>query len=122
MFKAVATQLRKKGLGSTRSYPPIEPEDLAVVSEYFHHDIMNKPNPRTLQQNVLFNIIYFFCRRGRQNIHAFTQAHFEIGHDPDGTEFVFQAIDEQDKNHDIDVSDPAHEGRMYAQPGKRIEY
>ena len=38
---------------------------------------------------------------------------FDIQTDPDGTRFVFQVKDEVDKNHDVDVTKPAKQGRMY---------
>lgn len=118
MFKAISTKARKLGLGSTKSTPPIEDEDLARCVEYFHHDLMNHPDPRKLQRNILFNIIYYFCCRGRQNIHAFTQETFKIDIDADGRRFVYQHIDEQDKNHGIDVNLPANDGRMYEKAGE----
>lgn len=120
MFKAVSTKARKNGLGSTRSTPPIEPEDLTILAEYFSHDFMNTPDAKLLQKTVLFNIIYFFCRRGRQNIYKFTQDMFDVGYDPDGTEYVFQSKDELDKNHGIDEVLPANDERMYEQPGNFI--
>lgn len=70
MFSAVSKKYKKnkkKGLATTKSYPPIEPEDLGRLAQYLDHDMMNHPNPRKLQKSVLFNIIFFFCRRGRQN-------------------------------------------------------
>lgn len=117
MFKAVSTKARRLGLGSTKSTPLIEEEDLIKCTEYFHHDIMNHPDPRKLQRNVLFNIIYYFCRRGRQNIHAFTKNTFKTDYDAEGREFVYQAVDEMDKNHGIEDDQPANDGRMYEHKG-----
>lgn len=117
MFKAVTTRARKEGRGSTKNTPPIEPEDLPLITQYLQHDVMNNPDPKKVQQCVLFNIIYYFCRRGRQNIYDFKIDTFQIDCDPDGTHFVFQAIDEQDKNHGIYDDQPANDGRMYKQPG-----
>lgn len=122
MFKAVSTKARREGRGSTKSTPPIEPEDLTVLAGYFHHDFTAQPDPKLLQKSVLFNIIYFFCRRGRQNIYNFTQDMFQISCNPDGTEYVYQAIDEMDKNHGIENSTPANDGHMYAQPGNQTVY
>lgn len=92
---------------------------MAKLAAFFDHDIMNNPNPRLLQKAVLFNIIYYFCRRGRQNIYEFTQDMFEIGTDPDGTQYIFQAIDEMDKNHGTEETLPANDGRIYEQRGKQ---
>lgn len=65
-----------------------------------------------------FHIIYYFCRRGQQNIYEFTQDTFQMGCDPDGTRFIYQAIDEEDKNHRINDVLPANDGRMFEQKGK----
>lgn len=54
MFKAVTTKARKSGLGSTKSTPPIELDDLAKCAQYFQHDVMNTPSPRKVEACVLF--------------------------------------------------------------------
>ena len=82
-----------------------------------HNDTMNDPNPKKLQQCVLFYTIYFFCRHGHENLYDMTINTFEIGIDPDGTEYVFQAIDEMDKNHRADSTDQANQARIYPKPG-----
>lgn len=118
MFKAVTVKAKRSGLGSTRSTPPIEPEDLTKLAEHFNHDFMNHPDARLLQKAVLFNIIYFFCCRGRQNIYTFTQDFFDVATDPDGTQYIFQAKDEMDKNHGIEETLPANDSRMYEVKGQ----
>ena len=64
------------------------------------------------------NVIYFFSCRGRENLCNMSLNQFQIGVDPDGRKFVFQAIDEHDKNHGIEDTDPTNQGKMYAQPSK----
>lgn len=118
MFKAVTTLARKQGLGSTKSYPPIEESDMSLLAQFFDHDYMNNPDPRRIQKCLIFYIIYFFCRRGRENIYDFTVDTFQVETEYDGLQFVYQAIDKQDKNHGIETNDPAKQGRMYEQPGK----
>lgn len=122
MFKAVTTKAKRDGLGSTRSTPPVEEQDMAKCAQHFCHNWMNEPNPRLLQQCVLFNMIYFFCRRGRQNIYDFTIEHFKVHVDASGKRYVYQAIDELDKNHNADENDPANDGFMYEQPGKHFVF
>lgn len=117
MFLAVSKQICKAGLGTTKSYPPIEPEDLTKTAEFFIHDVMNKPDPKKIQKCLLFNIIYFFCRRGRENIYDFTHDMFALQTDPDGTQFVYQSKDEMDKNHGVEENSKPNDGHMYEQPG-----
>ena len=90
MFKGVSKIARQNGKGSTKSYPVIEQEDLECIATYFLHDYMNAPDPRKIQKCVLFYIIYFFCHRGRENLYDMTIKTFEVGTDPDGTQYIFQ--------------------------------
>ena len=69
MFKAICVEAKKKGKGVRNSYQPISPVDLERIAEYFYHDHMNKPEPRKLQQQMIFYIIYYFCRCGRENLY-----------------------------------------------------
>ena len=66
MFQVVLVKSKKQGLGVKRSTPAISEIDLKRISEYFIHDHVNNPNPKKLQQQMIFYIIYFFCRRGRE--------------------------------------------------------
>ena len=65
MFKAIQVESKKKGKGSKKKILPITPIDLERIAEYFAVDHVTKPNLKRLQQNIIFYIIYFFCRRGR---------------------------------------------------------
>ena len=48
----------------------------------------------------MFDIRYYFCRRGGENIQDMTTATFELKIDPDsGISYVKKVIDEMTKNH-----------------------
>ena len=79
---------------------------------------MNHPDPKLLQQNMMFNIIYYTCRRGMENLEHMSPKHFEVFVEYHGTCYVQQSIDELDKNHRETDTDMAKEGKMYANPGK----
>ena len=117
IFKGISKLARKDGRATTRSTPVIAHEDLERIATYFLHDILNKPEPKKLQQCVLFYIIYFFCRRGRENLYQMNLQTFETACDPDGTQYIFQSLDELDKNHQADCTEPANQGRIYERPG-----
>ena len=71
MFKAILVEAKKSGKG-VRVHtppPPITASDLERIAEYFNHDYMNFSYPRKLQQSMIFYIIYYFCRRGREPVH-----------------------------------------------------
>ena len=76
MFKAVCVEAKRKGHGVKNSYPKISPIDLERIAEYFNYDHMNSPDPRRLQQNIIFYIIYYFCRRGRGSCTAKVEFEF----------------------------------------------
>ena len=118
MFKAVCVESKKSGKGCKKSYPPISPIDLERIAEYFCHDHVVKPDAKKLQQNLVFSIIYFFCRRGRENLQAMKRNTFKVVTEPDSTEYVVQQVDEMDKNHTADDSTITNQGRMYATNGK----
>ena len=50
-----------------------------------------------------------------------TQETFKIATDPtDGRKYIFQAIDEADKNHTFADTTNSNDGRIYEIPGKTI--
>ena len=67
---------------------------------------------------IIFYIIYYFCRCGRENLYDMKVDSFKVFVEHDGTEYVYQAIDEMDKNHGIEDSETTNNGRMYATNGK----
>ena len=87
------------------------------ISEYFNYDHMNNPDPKRLHRHMLFYIVYFFCRRGRENLYTMTQDTFKMITEPDGTQYIIQNIDEADKNHGPDDTTATNEGRMYGNEG-----
>ena len=83
---------------------------------------MNKTNPRKLGQDVLFNIIYYTCRRGVENLENMTLDHYKVVNENNRTCNVIQAVDELDKNHREDTYELANSGKMYINPGKYIHH
>ena len=56
--------------------------------------------PRSLQNKVQFDIRYYFCRRGGENIHSMTKETFELSFDVDTKiAFLKKKKDEMTKNH-----------------------
>ena len=111
---------RKNDNRTTCSYLTITAEDLERKAIYFLHDITNAPDLKRIQRCVLFYIICFFCHPGRENLYEIQVNTFDIGTDPDGHQFIYQAIDELDKNHRENDTDQANQGCTYEQTGKQI--
>ena len=87
------------GKGVHHHSPCIGEEDMACLSMYFSIDHMSRPNPRVLQRNVIFNIIYYLCCHGQENLYIMTKDWFDIVSPPQGPGYVMQIKDELDKNH-----------------------
>ena len=118
MFLGKMKQNKQKGLGKIDNKPPINDSDLKLIAEYFKKTMAGPPNPKGLQQIVIFNIIYYLCRRGRENLRPMKKTTFAIDTDPtNGKEYIYQKEDEADKNHSVCDTSIANQGRIYAIPG-----
>lgn len=118
IFEGVQHINKQKGKGNIVSKPPIDDTDLVKITTYFK-DAMNGPaNPTILQEIVLFYTVFYMCRRGRENLRSMKKNTFAIATDPDdGRSYIYQAIDEADKNHNHNDTHKSNDGRIYAVPG-----
>ena len=117
MFQGMMVKAKKQGKGYRRSTPVISDEDLLKIGQYFDVDHVHAPNPKILQQTVLFYVIYFFCRRGQENLYEMQKNHFAVKF-ANGVRFIEQSVDELDKNHRENFDKLANQARMYEKPGK----
>ena len=115
-FKNVLIKIKQSGKGNITHYPEIEPEDLRKLYASFD---LNTPDG--LQEKVLFDIMFFLCRRGRENLRAMTKSSFFVGHDATGKQYVYQVGSEVDKNHSVADApfDTTGEGRIYETKSER---
>lgn len=116
IFRAVSTDLKRKGLGGTDHHPPISEQDLQKL---YNKDtpVFDVNTPFGLQRKVLFEITLYLCRRGRENLRSMTKNTFNVAKDDVGRMYVYQCVDELDKNHRADAAGNVTEGRMYELPG-----
>jgi hypothetical protein len=69
---------------------------------------------------VFFEYLYYFCKRGKENLRDVHKEDFELKVDGQGRRYITLKFQRQTKNHngdnltDIDIKD----GRMYEIPGK----
>ena len=117
VFDGVQVRTKKSGKSLTKSTPHITKEDLKLIGNYFNINHMTGPQPKVLQHTVQFFIMYFFCRRGIENLYEMTKDHFKLVTEYDGTQYVMQNIDEKDKNHGAQDTELANQGKMYADAG-----
>ena len=72
--------------------------------------------PNGLLNKVWFEIMYYLCRTGQENLRSVTKETFEVAVDSTGKRYVYQKIDKLD-HRDL-TTGAATQGRMYEQPGK----
>ena len=100
MFRAVIVETKCQGKAVTISKRVIKKADMEIIANHFNHNHQAEPDPKLLQRNVIFNILYFFVRRGRENLHMMKKNWFKISLDPENdTRFLEQVQDKLDKNH-----------------------
>lgn len=92
MLKSKIGQFIRSGK-KANSYSYIELGDQTKLERYF-----NRENPVILQQEIWYNITYFFGNRGREGIRELTRQNVEFKFDSDGNEFARMNVSFQQKN------------------------
>ena len=119
MFTGVAKTAREQGRGSVDHKEIITDEDLLKLRQYFTEKMEGPADGKILQQFILFTIIYQMGRRGRENLRKMTKETFKIGEESDGRKYLYQAIDEYNKNYTERDSERSNQARIYEQKGKK---
>ena len=96
-FKVALTELKKEGKGVVKHYEQISDADLKKL---YSSDKLN-PNfgPEALLKKVMFDVRFYFCRRGCENMASMEKGHFTLSQDENANEYVYQTRDELTKNH-----------------------
>jgi hypothetical protein len=89
VYEAMLKKLKQSGLGATSHYPPVSEEDFEKL--YSDHRVFNFDTPVGLQCKVWFEIMFYFCRRGQENLRDMKMDTFSIKTDSSRKRFVFQA-------------------------------
>ena len=63
----------------------------------YESDVFNQNSPKTLQNKVFFEIMLYFCRRGRQNLRKLKKTDFSFCTDGKGARYVYKTTDELTK-------------------------
>jgi hypothetical protein len=118
VFKAAVKDLRRQGLGSVKHHIPITRADMTKLysgdTVVFYTD-----TPNGLLNKVWFEVMYFLCRRGQENLRAMTKETFELSTDSTGKRYIYQKQDELNKNHRDTTIGAVTQGRMYELQGMR---
>ena len=118
VFKASVVDLRRQGLGTTQHHPAITKADMIKLysGDTFVFDIHT---PNGLLNKVWFEILYYLCRRGQENLRTMTKETFQLAIDSTGNRYIFQKVDEMGKNHRDLNAGAVSQGRMYEQKGMK---
>ena len=111
VFAAASKELKRQGKGGVEHYPPIELPDLQKLYSYFNIDDNVK-----LQEKVFVDLMLYFGRRGRENMHDLKISDFAATSDSKGQIYIYMTCDELTKNHQEDENTAS--GRMYSRDGK----
>ena len=151
MFEAILKDNKKTGKGAIRHKEPITEHDRERLSDYF--SLYLQPDALVLQRFVQYNLMFYLCRRGRENLTRMPKNTFnvsmktnnkiidlvnivekicfnqrlktkyfclKIGREEDGTLFIYQKVDEADKNHDEKHTEPTSEAKIYQIKGSSL--
>ena len=120
IFEGKTKDNKQKGLGKIDNKPPITDEDLQKIADYFRAIMKGPPNATGLLHICVFHIVYYLCRRGRENLRSMKKSTFAIAVDPaNKKKFIFQQEDKADKNHSVNDTYIANQGRIYERPGNK---
>ena len=111
VFLAKCVDLKRQGLAKVEHKPAILENDLRKLYEC---GVFNLGDPRT--QGRDYEIMLYFCRRGRQNLRELKIKDFSFTKDDKGARYVTKSGDELTKNRRED--DEGFEGgMMFEKPG-----
>ena len=88
VYQAEISELKQEGKAHTQHKPAINKHD---IKKLYDSGLFNLTQPETLQNKVFFEIMFFFRRRGRQNLSELKKEDFSICTDSSGVRFVCKA-------------------------------
>ena len=114
LFDAMKKELKRSGKRGVVHKDIISDEDFSKLYTYFRQA---ESDPAVLLQKTFFEVVFYFGRRGRENLHKLKKQDFVISGEASGQPFVKKITDEQTKNHQDDDG-KSGDGIMYAVKGK----
>ena len=91
VFTASVTDLQRKGLGTINHHIPITKDDMAKLYRG-EAIVFDDKAPNGLLNKVWFELMYYLCRRGQENLISMTKKTFEVAVDSTGKRYVYQKI------------------------------
>jgi hypothetical protein len=91
MFSAVSVDLKRKGLVKVDHTESIEPEDLKKL---YTSLTLSPDTSEGLLHKCWFDVMFFLCRRGRENLREMKKDTFKFAKDSNERMYLYQARDE----------------------------
>ena len=81
MFTSRVVELKRQGFGGVNHYPEIEDNDLSKLYSAWDLDTPQGllDTPQGLLDKVQFDIMFYLCRRGQENLREMKKDHFAQG-------------------------------------------
>jgi hypothetical protein len=98
MFSAVSVDLKRKGLVKVDHTESIEPEDLKKL---YTSLTLSPDTSEGLLHKCWFDVMFFLCRRGRDNLREMKKDTFKLAKDSNERMYLYQARDELDTIHRV---------------------
>ncbi|KAK7094075.1 hypothetical protein V1264_007745 [Littorina saxatilis] len=96
MFKVAMREIKAQGKAAINHHPPMSDIDR---NKLYNSIYLSQATPNGLYNKVQFDIRYYFCRRGAENMHTMTKDTFEVKLDANtGRQYLYKK-DELTKNH-----------------------
>ena len=95
VFQALCKEVHRVGKGKVTHKPVITPGDLKKLETYF----TDLNSPTILLHKVWFDMMLYFCRRGREGQRELTVESFAVNIGDDGRKFIIQPLSEVTKNY-----------------------
>ena len=94
--------MKRSGKENPQHKPAIEVEDLRKLKSNAAFSFVSA---LPILRCVWFNIVLYFCRRGREGQRNLTTKSFRFNTDANGRKFATMALDEASKNHPGGLND-----------------
>ena len=93
------------GLAKVEHKQEINQSDISLLHS---SGVFSTSSPKSFQRKVFFEVMFYLCRRGRENLRTLEKDSFKVEKYPDGKQYILLAKDELTKNHR--VNDECHKG------------
>ncbi|XP_061197001.1 uncharacterized protein LOC133205248 [Saccostrea echinata] len=116
VFRAMLVKIKREGASEVKHKQTISTEDL---NKLYESETFSLNTAMGLLNRTFFEIVYYFCNRGQENLRSFQKGDFSVRTDPEGKRHVCKVKHREEKNHRGDdlTDDQTNQARMYEMPG-----